>query len=579
LYLDVWDEGLIALLPSTPDYQYACGELHRLKGQTQYREGSKQPNPLPDWNCARESYFKALEFWTFEDPQFTQLHLEVLQELSTVCTYLFSPQELNALLEEATAKLQRILQNPELTLGQKITLEAKFSGFNQLQVTNLTQQNPTQSLELAEARKNRCLGRLRDGWSYKPPAPTYAQIQTLLTPGTAALYWHLSPAALTTFILTPGQSPQVFQPKSSASAKQLQEFEDWMKQWKQTYQQHLDLDSEAMQSSPWRQNMEFMLYNQLRSILDINNLCQTYLKNIDQLILIPHRDLHLLPLHAIFPGRFTITYLPSAQLGLDLQHHTPLSTQQLLSIEDPATQNFKPKSGSNQMLYAELESTIIATLYQNPSPTRIKGTQATQINITEALKNAANCFHFTGHSYHNLDEPLNSALALSGQDILTLKEIFALDLHPYNLVCLSACETGITSTQDILDEYIGLVSGFLSAGVAHVISTLWTVDEISSSLLMIQFHQLLKQSLPPAKALSKVQQWLRDLTYEKLIEWYQTQADRLAKIDPDSGTLEILQMAIKMAQKKAKNLGLDHLPYAHPFHWAGFTITGKVPTE
>jgi CHAT domain-containing protein len=160
-----------------------------------------------------------------------------------------------------------------------------------------------------------------------------------------------------------------------------------------------------------------------------------------------------------------------------------------------------------------------------------------------------------------------------------LKEIFALELHPYNLVCLSACETGITSTQDILDEYIGLVSGFLSAGVAHVISTLWTVDEISSSLLMIQFHQLLKQSLPPAKALSKVQQWLRDLTYEKLIEWYQTQADRLAKIDPDSGTLEILQMAIKMAQKKAKNLGLDHLPYAHPFHWAGFTITGKVPTE
>jgi hypothetical protein len=86
-----------------------------------------------------------------------------------------------------------------------------------------------------------------------------------------------------------------------------------------TYQQHRDLDPEAMQSSPWQQNMEFMLYNRLRNILDINNLCQTYLKNIDQLILIPHRDLHLLPLHTLFPGRFDITYLPSAQLGLDLQ--------------------------------------------------------------------------------------------------------------------------------------------------------------------------------------------------------------------------------------------------------------------
>jgi CHAT domain-containing protein len=59
----------------------------------------------------------------------------------------------------------------------------------------------------------------------------------------------------------------------------------------------------------------------------------------------------------------------------------------------------------------------------------------------------------------------------------------------------------------------------------------------------------------------------------------QNQADRLAKIDSDSGTLETLQMAIKMAQKKAKNLGLDRPPYAHPFYWAGFTITGKVPTE
>jgi hypothetical protein len=46
----------------------------------------------------------------------------------------------------------------------------------------------------------------------------------------------------------------------------------------------------------------------------------------------------------------------------------------------------------------------------------------------------------------------------------------------------------------------------------------------------------------------------------------QNQANRLAKIDPDNGTLEILQMAIKMAQKKAKNLGADRLPYAHPFH-------------
>ena len=41
---------------------------------------------------------------------------------------------------------------------------------------------------------------------------------------------------------------------------------------------------------------------------------------IHNLILIPHRDLHRFPLHALFPDTFTITYLPSAQIGLNLHN-------------------------------------------------------------------------------------------------------------------------------------------------------------------------------------------------------------------------------------------------------------------
>jgi tetratricopeptide (TPR) repeat protein len=588
--LAVWDEGLSALLPTTSDYQHACGVLHRRKGQTQYQEGRKQTNPFPDWDSARKSYLKTLEFWTFENPQFTQPHLEVLQELSTV-SYLFSPVELKALLEEATAKLQRILQNPELTLGQKITLETKFAGFNQLQVTNLAQQNPTQALELAEARKNRCLGRLRDGWSYKPPAPTYAQIQTLLTPGTAILYWHLSPAALTTFILKPNQPPQVFQPtpppsnpdrpltqQYPAAAHQLQRFETWMQQWKQDYRSYSDLPPAEQATAPWRDRMAHRLFYELREILETQRLCQDHLQDIDHLILIPHRDLHLLPIHAIFPGRFTITYLPSAQLSLDLQNHPGPPLKRLLSIQNPATQSIKPKTDSPNLLYAELESHLIQQQYGSRAMI-IPGTEAQQTRITAALKWNFQGLHFTGHSYHNTEAPLQSALALAGQDLLTLKDIFQLKLQPYTLICLSACETGITSTQDIIDEYVGLVSGFLAAGAAHVISTLWTVEEISSALLMIQFYELLRKPLPPAKALSEAQQWLKLITYQELSTWYQTQAVQLAKIDPGNNTIiKILQTLAKLAQKKADEPGVNDPPYAHPFYWAGFTITGKVPS-
>ena len=187
--------------------------------------------------------------------------------------------------------------------------------------------------------------------------------------------------------------------------------------------------------------------------------------------------------------------------------------------------------------------------------------------------------HFTGHSYHNSEEPLQSALALAGQDLLTLKHIFQLKLQPYTLVCLSACETGITSTQDIIDEYVGLVSGFLAAGAAHVISTLWTVEEISSALLMIEFYALLRKPLPPAKALSEAQQWLKSVTYQELITWYQNQAADLARIDPACPIAEILETEAEISQDYANEKGLDHQPYNHPFHWAGFTLTGKVPSE
>lgn len=71
-------------------------------------------------------------------------------------------------------------------------------------------------------------------------------------------------------------------------------------------------------------------------------------------------------------------------------------------------------------------------------------------------------------------------------------------MSKYELICLSACETGITSTYSLVDEYVGLVSGFLAKGATYVLSTLWTVDERSSALLMIQFYQLMQQGKTPA---------------------------------------------------------------------------------
>jgi CHAT domain-containing protein len=198
--------------------------------------------------------------------------------------------------------------------------------------------------------------------------------------------------------------------------------------------------------------------------------------------------------------------------------------------------------------------------------------------IKTSIDTSYDCLHFTGHGRHDIESPLNSELAVAGNDKLTLEDIFLLNLQNYSLVCLSACETGVTSSQEIIDEYIGLVSGFLAAGAAHVISTLWPVKDESSALLMIEFHRLLrKETLAPAQALNQAQEWLREVTYDELSKWYKRLAYELDTIEPGCNRADDFWSLAREAQRKFKDDGLTAPPYEHPYHWAGFTVTGKVP--
>ncbi|MEQ8975865.1 MAG: CHAT domain-containing protein [Coleofasciculus sp. C1-SOL-03] len=107
-----------------------------------------------------------------------------------------------------------------------------------------------------------------------------------------------------------------------------------------------------------------------------------------------------------------------------------------------------------------------------------------------------------------------------------------LDFGNYNLIFLSACETGITNSQNLIDEYVGLVSAFLAKGASYVISTLWTVDERSTALLTIRFYQYLKAGKHPVSALKNAQNWLKQVTYPELVKWYLELAQDVKAIHP-----------------------------------------------
>jgi CHAT domain-containing protein/Tfp pilus assembly protein PilF len=566
-----WDEGLQKYQPSNRDYHLACGILNYEKGKAHYKHGKQTTTYFEFFHKAKASYEQAREF--LKSPLIPETYLEVMQGLITVCRSL-GDAKASEYLNEATILLEQLILDDDTHPDIKLRLQRKFAGLYQLEVDTLVECRHNvkaleKALEKAELRKNFCLQWMRAGWQNRTEIPTYPQIRHLLANHieTAIIYWHLGPVSLTAFIITPDKFEVIATPLCDLFPKDnSQSLEQWLKKWKTNYQNYGKTTSkqQSKESHPWRESMTAQL-QQLADILKIPEIC-THLTNIQHLILIPHRDLHLLPLHFLFSDNlFTITYLPSIQAGIDRLDRQPSPSMSLLLVESP-----------DPLLFAEIEAPAIANFHLNCNT--ISSSQATTDNLKEALQQAADIFHFTGHAYHNTKQPSQSALILKNKQPLISQEIAKFDLKSYYLVCLSACETGITGKEELIDEFVGLASSFLAAGAVYALSTLWIVDEISSALMMIRFYQILNEQrcqnkLHPALALKEAQKWLRTITYSELSNWYL----ELSEVTKDnSGCSQYLRDQADRIRRRDAKMGSDKPPYADLYHWAGFTITGKV---
>ncbi|WP_353929860.1 CHAT domain-containing tetratricopeptide repeat protein [Okeanomitos corallinicola TIOX110] len=119
---------------------------------------------------------------------------------------------------------------------------------------------------------------------------------------------------------------------------------------------------------------------------------------------------------------------------------------------------------------------------------------------------------FATHGLIDMKNPELSGIVLSLFDkqgkpkkgFLRLNDIFNLDL-PAELVVLSACETGLG--EEIKGEgLIGLTRGFMYAGAAKVVVSLWKVNDDATAELMTEFSgQVLKDGKSPIVALRNAQ--------------------------------------------------------------------------
>ena len=169
-----------------------------------------------------------------------------------------------------------------------------------------------------------------------------------------------------------------------------------------------------------------------------------------------------------------------------------------------------------------------------PETTAWMGDEATEERVKSAPA-SVRFAHFACHGYVDEAMPLNSGLALTlretpgaGQDngLLQAWEILESVRLDADLVTLSACDTG--GGQDLGGEgLMGLTRAFHYAGARSVLSSLWSVADVSTSELMARFYEALRGGAAKDEALARAQRGL---------------------------------------------IG-DHR-FAHPFHWAAFQLAG-----
>jgi CHAT domain-containing protein len=135
--------------------------------------------------------------------------------------------------------------------------------------------------------------------------------------------------------------------------------------------------------------------------------------------------------------------------------------------------------------------------------------------------------HFSTHGVLDSAHPELSGLILSlvdehGQNqkgFLGYQEIYNLRL-PADLVVLSGCDTALG--KEIWGEgLVGLTRGFMYAGAARVLASLWEVDDYATAELMRLFYQGLKSNqMRPAAALRAAQlKMLEDVRWRSPYFW------------------------------------------------------------
>jgi tetratricopeptide (TPR) repeat protein len=219
-----------------------------------------------------------------------------------------------------------------------------------------------------------------------------------------------------------------------------------------------------------------------------------------KITIIPHGLLHRVPFHALFDGdmylldRFEVSYAPSATVFSLCQKQVPRGSERalVLSVTDP--------------LIPHVSDEARAVASHVPGAEVLSDGRATTDAIREKAPGCG-ILHLACHGMFRGDNPMFSSLKLH-DSWLTAADVLGLDLRGA-LVTLSACES---ARNRVLagDELVGLARGFLGAGAATLVASLWLVQDETTSWMMERWYTLMRDGAGRSTALREAQLALKE---------------------------------------------------------------------
>jgi CHAT domain-containing protein/tetratricopeptide (TPR) repeat protein len=295
---------------------------------------------------------------------------------------------------------------------------------------------------------------------------------------------------------------------------------------------------------------------------------------IDHIIFLPAGELFLLPLHAALLDEntrvcdhYTVSYAPSADILLDIETYIPNSKEVNLYLV------VNPGKKQGDLPFSYCEGISIVDIFKDslvPEPE-----ECTKKNVISGMP-GREYLHFSCHGEYNWYNPLGSGLSLSDYPLI-LDDLIRgnLDLSSSRLVTLSACETGIVDViRGSPEEYSGLPSGFIVAGVPCVIGSLWTVTDISTAILIENFYyNHIKENMNIPDALRAAQDHVRKMYAGDVADYIRKCCQKSMK-KLDEGRRHEMERHISFYKKIAQNHP-EKKPFEHPYYWAAFQVIGK----